>query len=91
MITSVPTEVCAEVSRVSVNSASERIFWGVHWRGGCPCVGASIQVFVELDEEFDKDEEAIFVLVVGGSVVGGRPLLMAVLGLSEVAISCQHP
>ena len=46
---------------------------------------------MELDEEFDKDEEAIFVLVVGGSVVGGRPLLIAVLGLSEVAISCQHP
>ena len=91
MITSVPTEVCAEVSRVSVNSASERIFWGVHWSGGYPCVGASIhtlQVLVELDEELGKDEEAILVLVVGDSVVDGRPLLTAVLSLSEVAISC---
>ena len=46
---------------------------------------------MELDEELDKDEEAIFVLVVGGSVVGGRPLLMAVLSSPEVTISCQRP
>lgn len=43
---------------------------------------------MELDEELGKDEEAILVLVVGDSVVGGQPLLTAVLSLSEVAISC---
>lgn len=91
MITSVPTEACAEVSRVSVNFVSERIFWGVHWSGGYTCVGASIhtlRVLVELNEGLGKDEEAILVLVVGDSVVGGQPLLTAVLSLSEVAISC---
>jgi len=51
----------------------------------------TLQVLVRLDEEFDEDGEAILVPVVGGSVVGGGPSLMAALSMSEAAISCQRP
>jgi len=94
MITSVSAEVSAEVSRVNVNSTSERIFWGTTSAAGIPASAHAIhtsQVLVELDEELDEDGEAILVLVVDGPVVNGGPSLMAALSVSEAAISCQRP
>ena len=79
MITSVSAEVSAEVSRVNVNSTSERIFWGIYWRGGYAI--HTLQVLVELDEELGEYGEAILVLVVNGPVVGGGPPLMAAVSV----------
>lgn len=90
MITSVSAEVSAEVSRVNVNSTSERIFWGTTGAVGIPASAHAIhtlQALVELDE----GGEAILALVVDGPVVGGGPSLMAALSVSEAAISYQRP